>query len=60
MQSWLKSRGADRDCDMWFGKDQSVFMIPGLKWKVIRNSYQQLNTNKLDNWEEMDAFLETY
>lgn len=45
---------------MRFGKEQSIFLIPGLTWKVIRNHYQQLNTIKLDKWEEMDAFLETY
>ena len=28
-------------------------------WKLLKNCYQQLNANKLDNWEEMDAFLET-
>ena len=27
---------------------------------TLRNCYKQLNTIKLDNWEEMDAFLETY
>ena len=27
--------------------------------KIIRNFYQQLNANKLNNLEEMDAFLET-
>ena len=28
--------------------------------RIIRNFYQQLYANKLNNLEEMDAFLETY
>ena len=28
--------------------------------RIIRNFYQQLYDNKLNNLEEMDAFLETY
>ena len=28
--------------------------------RIIRNLYQQLYANKLNNLEEMDAFLETY
>ena len=28
--------------------------------RIIRNFYQQLYSNKLNNLEEMDAFLETY
>ena len=28
--------------------------------RIIRNFYQQLYANKLNNLEEMDAFLKTY
>ena len=28
--------------------------------RIIRDYYQQLNANKMDNWEEMDEFLEKY
>ena len=28
--------------------------------KIIRKDYEQLNTNKVDNLEEMYNFLETY
>ena len=28
--------------------------------KILRNYYEQLYTNKMDNLEEMDKFLETY
>ena len=27
---------------------------------IIRDYYEQLNANKLDNLEEMDKFLDTY
>ena len=30
------------------------------KYKVIRDYYQQLYANKMDNLEEMDKFLEKY
>ena len=28
--------------------------------RIIRDYYQQLYANKMDNWEEMDKFLENY
>ena len=28
--------------------------------RILRDNYEQLHTNKLDNLEEMDKFLETY
>ena len=28
--------------------------------RIIRDNYQQLCDNKMDNWEEMDKFLEKY
>ena len=28
--------------------------------RIIRDHYEQLYTNKMDNLEEMDTFLETY
>ena len=30
------------------------------KYRLIRDCYQQLDTNKMDNLEEMDKFLEKY
>ena len=29
-------------------------------WRIIRDYYKQLYSNKMDNLEEMDKFLETY
>ena len=29
-------------------------------WKIIRDYYEQLYDNKMDNLEEMDKFLEMY
>ena len=28
--------------------------------RIIKDYYQQLYANKMDNWEEMDKFLEKY
>ena len=28
--------------------------------RIIKNYYEQLYTNNMDNWEEMDKFLEMY
>ena len=29
-------------------------------WKIVRDHYEQLHVNKMDNLEEMDKFLENY
>ena len=35
-------------------------MIPQKSQKILRDYYEELYTNKMDNLEEMDKFLETH
>lgn len=41
-------------------KDVTLNLCHRNKIMIIRDHYEQLHTNKLDNLEEMDKFLETY
>ena len=59
MARLTKKRGEGTQTKLEITKEKSQQILKKYQ-KTVREYYEQLYTNRFDNLEEMDSFLETY